>query len=631
MIGRRRQSLGGLRPRIIVQHLRSAVVLAWRAGPVAVASQVVLTIVAGIVPVLAAWLTKLVLDRLATPGAQSDIVVLAVMLAGAGVLAVAVPQVKQYAQAELNRSVALTASGNMFSALNRLIGLARFEDPHFRDRLQLAQQSGRTGPTLLLGTALGIGQSAITLAGFVGTLLATGPWMAATVALAAVPTLRAELALSRRRAQMMWDTSPAARREIFYSRLLTDTQAAKEVRLFGLGAFFRSRMLRELSTMQAADRRIDQRELAVQGLLGLMGAVVAGAGLVWAINAARSGRLTIGDVSVFVAAVAGTQASLSSIVRGTATVHQALLTFDHYQAIVTAAPDLPTHPEPASVRPLSHGIELRDVWFRYSDEHPWVLRGVNLTIPSGTAVALVGLNGAGKSTLVKLLCRFYDPTRGSVRWDGVDLRELDVEQVRRRVGAAFQDFMAYDLTARENIGVGDLSTLDEKDLDRIRSAARVARIDEAITGLPRGYETMLTRVFFQHAEREREDPEVGVFLSGGQWQRVGLARAFLRGDTDVLILDEPSSGLDAEAEAEIHAQLRQHRAGRTSVLISHRLSAVRDADVIAVLADGEIAEQGSHDELLAAGGRYARLFNLQAKGYRADIDIDVEDIGVAAS
>jgi len=351
---------------------------------------------------------------------------------------------------------------------------------------------------------------------------------------------------------------------------------------------------------------------------------------VWAVSAAGAGRLTIGDVSVFVAAVAGTQTSLGSIVRGTAAVHQALLTFDHYQAIVTAPPDLPTRPEPASVRPLHHGIELRDVWFRYSDEHPWVLRGVNLTIPSGTAVALVGLNGAGKSTLVKLLCRFYDPTRGSVRWDGVDLRELDIEQLRARIGAVFQDFMAYDLNARENIGVGDLSVMD--DLDRIRSAAQVAHIDEAITDLSRGYETMLTRVFFQHAETAREDPDVGVFLSGGQWQRVGLARAVLRDDADVLILDEPSSGLDAEAEYEIHARLRQYRTGRASVLISHRLSAVRDADVIAVLADGEVVEQGSHDELLAAGGRYAHLFNLQAKGYRGTASsIDVEDMGVAAS
>ena len=605
-------------------HLHGAGVLAWRAGPVSALCQVLLTVVAGALPVVTAWLTKLLLDGISSPGRRTDVAVVAVMLAGAGILSAGVPQANQYAHAELGRSVALRASDSLFAALNRLIGLARFEDPGFRDRLQLAQQSGRSAPTQLLGTALGIGQGAITMSGFVGTLVATGPWMAVAVAVAAVPTLRAELAISRRRAEMMWDTSHTARREIFYSQLLTDAQAAKEVRLFGLGAFFRRRMLHELSTMQDANRQVDRRELATQGLLGLLGALVAGVGLVWAVRAAVVGELTIGDVSVFVAAVVGTQSALGSVVHETAAAHEALLTFDHYQAIVTGPPDLEAHPRPTSPGRLRRGIELRDVWFRYSDEHPWVLRGVNLTIPPGTAVALVGLNGAGKSTLVKLLCRFYDPTSGSVCWDGVDLRGLGVEQLRSRIGAVFQDFMTYDLTARENIGVGTPAALT--DLDRITSAARGARVDDAIAGLPRGYESMLTRIFFQHADRD--DPDTGVLLSGGQWQRIALARAFLRDSVDLLILDEPSSGLDAEAEHDIHQRLRRHRLGQTSVLISHRLNAVRGADVIVVLDEGEIVEQGSHDDLLAARGRYARLFNLQAQGYRDAAGVEVQaDVG----
>jgi ATP-binding cassette subfamily B protein len=597
--------------RTTVKHLGSAAALAWRAGPASALAQVLLTVVAGALPVGLAWLTKLMLDRIVAPGPDTDVVAVAVVLAGVGILSAGVPHLMQYAQAEMERSVALRASGNLFAALNRLIGLARFEDPAFRDRLQIAQQSGRSAPTQLLRTALGVGQSAITMSGFVGTLVATGPWMAVAVAIAAVPTLRAELAISRRRAAMMWDTSHAVRREIFYSHLLTDAQAAKEVRLFGLGGFFRQRMLRELATMQDVNRRVDRRELVTQGLLGLLGAVVAGAALVWAVRAAAAGNLTVGDVSVFVAAVVGTQSALGSIVRQTAAAHEALLTFDHYQAVVTGPPDLPVRPQPMLLTPLQRGIELRDVWFRYNDGHPWVLRGVNLTIPRGAAVALVGLNGAGKSTLVKLLCRFYDPTSGSVSWDGVDLRDLDVEQLRASIGAVFQDFTNYDLTARENIGIGDITALT--DLDRIRSAARGARVDEAIAGLPHGYETMLTRVFFQHTERG--DTDNGVLLSGGQWQRIALARAFLRDETDLLILDEPSSGLDAEAEHDIHRRLRRHRRSQTSVLISHRLNAVRDADLIVVLDHGRIIERGTHDDLLAAGGQYARLFTLQAQGY----------------
>jgi ATP-binding cassette, subfamily B, bacterial len=267
---------------------------------------------------------------------------------------------------------------------------------------------------------------------------------------------------------------------------------------------------------------------------------------------------------------------------------------------------------------LQRGIELRDVWFRYAPDQPWVLRGVNLVIPRGSAVALVGLNGAGKSTLVKLLCRFYDPDRGAVLWDGKDLRTLSVESLREWISAVFQDYMPYDLPASENVGLGEVTALD--DLGRIRSAARMNGIDETLHALPRGYRTMLSRMYTDPlapaASGDAADPEAGVLLSGGQWQRVALARALMRNRRDLMILDEPSSGLDAAAEYEIHHRLRQRRAGATSMLISHRLGAVRDADRVVVLSGGAIAEQGTHAELMAAGGEYARLFRLQADGYR---------------
>jgi ATP-binding cassette subfamily B protein len=235
---------------------------------------------------------------------------------------------------------------------------------------------------------------------------------------------------------------------------------------------------------------------------------------------------------------------------------------------------------------------------------------VNLTLPRGSVVALVGLNGAGKSTLVKLLCRFYDPDRGSIRWDGVDVREMPVADLRQRIGVLFQDFMCYDLTAAENIGFGDLGALHDR--DRIVDAARRAGVDRAVERLPRGYDTLLSRIF---SDPDGDDTDAGAGLSGGQWQRLALARTLLRSDRDLLILDEPSAGLDAEAEHAVHERLRTHRAGTTSVLISHRLSAVRRADAIVVLAHGRIVEHGTHAELMTLGGRYARLFELQANGY----------------
>jgi ATP-binding cassette subfamily B protein len=270
-------------------------------------------------------------------------------------------------------------------------------------------------------------------------------------------------------------------------------------------------------------------------------------------------------------------------------------------------------PAARSLPPLRSGIELRDVWFRYDGAHQWVLRGVDLHLRHGETVALVGLNGAGKSTLIKLLCRFYDPTAGSIRWDGVDLREVPVAELRRRLGVLFQDFMEFDLTAAENIGVGDLAGLNDR--DRITRAAAASGMDGALAALPNGYDTMLSRMFA--ADPDRRDAAGGVLLSGGQWQRVALARTLMREGRDLLILDEPSSGLDAEAEHEIHQRLRAHRTGRTSLLVSHRLGAVRDADRIVVLADGTVVEDGDHDTLLRAGGRYARLFALQAQGYES--------------
>lgn len=591
--------------------------VAWRAAPAVLAGYLVTTVLGGVVPVLVAWLTKLVLDRIG-PGATGELLALAGALAAAGVLLVVLGQAAKYLQLELGRRVGLRTRDRLYAATDRLGGLARLEDPAFQDRLRMAQQHSRNGPSAVVDSVLGAAQSALTLLGFVITL-ATLNWVMAVVAMAAGgPALIVELRLSRRRAEVMHGITPAERREFFYANLLTSLEAAKEARLFGLGPLFRRRMLAELSTADAERRALDRREFAAQGLLGVLSAVVAGGGLVWAIFAARDGRLTVGDVVVFIAAVAGVQAALGVIVDRLASAHNALLLFSHYHEVTHATPDLDEPAQLVATEPLARGIEFRDVWFRYSEDHPWVLRGVDLVLPFGQSVALVGHNGAGKSTLVKLLCRFYDPTRGAVLWDGVDLRELSLPELRRRISAVFQDFMCYELSARENIELGDVDGADALSGDRhdaVTLAARRAGIHDLIDGLPRGYRTLLSRIFFD--EEDKANPETGVLLSGGQWQRVALARAFLRDARDLLILDEPASGLDAEAEHAIHAELTAHRAGRTSVLISHRLGSVRDADQIAVLADGQVAELGTHPELIAADGTYARLFRLQASGYES--------------
>ena len=573
------------------------------------AARVAVGLIAAAVPAGVAWLMKVVLDGIVAGG--RDLTGPVVGLALGGVAVAALPQLVQYLDAELRRAFGLATKQRLYAAVGRLRGLARHEDPAFHTRLSLATEVGPSGPAEVLTSSLGVVQGVVTAAGFLATLALVNPWMLLVVLAAAGPTLQAELALSRGRAAMVAGLGHAARREHFYAELVSSVDAAKEVRLYGLDGLFAARMVRELRRVDAGHRAADRRELLAQGLLGVLGAVIAGGGLVWAVAAAGRGELTVGDVSVFVAAVAGVQGGLSVAIGGWAQAHQALLLFGHYQHIVGAEPDLPVRGPGVPVPPLVHGVEFRDVWFRYADDLPWVLRGVSFSVPAGCATALVGRNGAGKSTLVKLLCRFYDPTRGAVLWDGVDLREIPVDELRSRIGAVFQDFVRYELSAAENIGVGDTAALEDR--ERIAEAAAWAGIAPALEALPRGYDTMLTRVWM--GADTGDDPVTGVVLSGGQWQRLALARAVLRRGSALVVLDEPSAGLDAEAEHELHVRLRELRAGRTSLLISHRLGTVRDADVLVVLDDGAVVEQGTHAELIALDGRYAGLFRLQAGGY----------------
>lgn len=598
--------------RALLRHARTATGLAWQAAAHCVLGLLALAVAVGLAPVVAAWVTRQVLDGLVEGVATVALTWLAAALAATGVALVVLPQSARYAETELGRRTRVVAADRLFTAMHeRLRGLAQLENPTFHNRIRLAQQAAGTGPAELVNGSIGIVTSLVTLVGFAVTLWLINPLLVLALGVSAIPTVQAEVRLSRMRAGAMWGISHASRRQHFYANLLSAPREAKEIRLFGLGGYFKERMLAEQESANTGDRRVDRAELRLQALLGLFGAAVAGGGLVWAILGARSGRLSVGDVTVFVAAVAAVQGALSAVAARFGAVHNALLMLDHFEMATTVPPDLPV---PAVARPLPglrDGIRLENVWFRYGADRPWVLRGVDLTIPAGLATALVGLNGAGKSTLVKLLCRLYDPSRGSILWDGVDLRDVDPARLRERIGTVFQDYVQYELSAADNIGLGDVR--HRTDRRRIEEAAVRAGVHETLSSLPKGYDTMLTRMFLEGIDEQ--DPDTGVLLSGGQGQRLALARAFFRDGQDLLILDEPSSGLDALAEAEIHTRLREHRSGRTSLLISHRLNTVRDADQIIVLSDGVVAEHGDHDGLMAMGGRYAEMFNLQAGGY----------------
>ena len=588
-----------------------AIGLAWRAGRFTWLATLGVALVAGATAPLFAWVLSQTADSLTRPGASA--VRVGALVAGAVLLGgfnLAVGELAALVGSAAKRRISVAVSGELYGAVNRIQGLRRFEEPAFQDSVRLAERAADETPTALttlLALAL---QGVTTLAGYGGILVLTWPPMLFLVIGACVPTAAAQILLAKRSAEAT-ERAMSGYREWYLMRdLLSDPRAVTESRLLGLGGFFHARLIGALTRATRQEFAMQRRMAWTQGGLTLLGAAVTAAGAAVVGGEAAHGRVAVGTLVMFIAAAGGTLSVLVATVNQTAMVGASLRLLRHYRVVLDAEDDLPV-PSPQKGRPvpaLRQGIEFHDVWFRYGGDDRWVLRGLDVRIPYGQATALVGANGAGKSTLIKLLCRLYDPQRGSITWDGRDLRDLDPVELRRRLAATFQDCLTYDMTAGENIGVGDLAFAG--DAGRIAAAAAGAGLDEAIRGLPQGYRTMLGRRF------AADEGEQGVLLSGGQNQLLALARTLMRVDADLMVLDEPSSGLDADAEHEIHENLRRLRQGRTSLLVSHRLSAVRSADRIIVLRDGRIAEEGDHDRLMAAEGSYARMFTRQAADYR---------------
>jgi ATP-binding cassette subfamily B protein len=584
---------------------RAAALLGWQASWARLVAIVGLSVLGGVVPVGSAWSVRVLLDALTIrPVPRPAVAVSLAALVVFGVMALSGQAVQDYLQTVMQRSIRMVVQSRLFESIHAFPGLAAFEEPGQLDRIRLAEEAGESAPQNVISAGLSLAQAAVTGAGFVVTLLLLSPWLVGVAVVAAVPACALQLRLARLRANMVMETSPYHRRLIFYRVIATDVRAAKEIRLFGLGDFITGRMLRDLGRSNSAEATVDRAAARIQLMIALLAGLVTLFGAVVAAYSAIHGRFTVGDVTVLLAAMVALQGTVAVVTESASTGYRALLLFGQYLAVAerpdAAAPG-------AGVMPLTRGIEFRDVWFRYADDLPWILRGASCVFPAGGAVGIVGLNGAGKTTMIKLLCRLYEPQHGSIRWDGTDIRTQDPAQLRQRISAVFQDFMAYDFTAADNIGIGSLDKLE--DLARIREAACLAGVDSAVQELPHGYQTLLSRIF---------PPEEGgqnATLSGGEWQRIALARAFLRADADILILDEPSSGLDAQVEHALRKTLGTFRAGRLTLLISHRLNTMTSADLILVLDSGQIAERGTHSELTSAGGLYAGLFAMQAAGY----------------
>lgn len=588
--------------------------LAWEAQPLCFVGMIVLQLLQGLFPLVTAWLAKLFFDLLAqslrghaSPALIQQLLVLFVLQALVMLFSLLPPPVTKYVTAELMRRLTLKIKGTMYSKINSLQGLIYFEDPVFHDTIQMAGSNAQFGPMQAVNIFTTVLQSIMTLFAFLGVLIVFNPWLTGMIIIALIPQCYIELKLSQQRFDVLLVNSPRERRASYYGQVLSMVQFAKEMRLFNLGEYFLRKFLSTTEEIYQTQRHQQQRELRWQIALAVGAAAVSTTAFIVVIIQAFFGRLTLGDVALYTSAVGSVQAALTSLAFALSQASESVLFFRQYTDLLSLEQSPGQNTPPPPLPPLADGITLRDISFRYGKRHPWILRHVNLFLPAHQCLALVGLNGVGKTTLVKLLTRLYDPTEGEILWDGTDVREFDPQEVRRHMGAIFQDFSRYDLSVQENIGLGNTAHIDNGDV--IQQAAMKAGIHERIESLPQGYQSMLSRWL---AEKDE-----GVDFSGGEWQKVALARMFLR-DSEVLILDEPTASLDAEAEYALYQHFKELMQGHTSLLITHRFSTVRMADRIAVLEQGQISEYGTHAELLALQGTYAKLYSMQAERYKEE-------------
>jgi len=496
------------------------------------------------------------------------------------------------------------------------LDLPFYEDPASYDLLRRAQNDSINRPVLMIATAFGLLQTILTLVTMIAFIFGVSWILAIIVLLSPVPAFIADTRYGWRGYNIARWGSRLLRRMNYMVSLVTTDSFAKEVKLFGLGHYFIDRYQLVANAFYASQRAQVVRRYMTGFALGNLSTIVTSITYLYIALQAIAGRLTLGALTAYTQAAVQVQNSIQSLLGGFSGMYEHNLYLNNLIELMAQQPSLPVAANPKPVpKPLRGEIRFENVTFAYPGAEAHALTEVSFTIKPGETLAVVGRNGAGKTTLFKLICRLYDPTGGRILIDGVDIRDYEPDDIRRQIGAMFQDYVDYQATASENIGLGNVPEIANR--DAVVSASKQAGSDKLIATLPAGYDTALGKWF-----------DAGVNLSGGEWQKVALARAFMREDARILLLDEPTSALDAQAEYDLFERLRSLTRGRTAVYISHRFSTVRRADRIIFLEHGGLVEEGTHKELMRLGGRYARLFRMQAAAYTGeDIEELVGDVG----
>ncbi len=589
-----------------IPYLSRAVALVWASARGWTIAWGALLIVQGVLPVATVTLTRLLVDSLVavvdSGGGWESLrhtLLLAVLMAGV----MLVNQLLGTAAGWVRATQAELVQDHVTLLIHEksvAVDMAFYDSADYYDHLHRARLEGSHRPAALLESIGSLVQNGITLVAMAGFLIPYAVWLPFALLLGALPALYVALRHSLRRYRWRVRATADERRAWYYYWLLTAREVAAEVRLFGLGELFRDRYQSVRERLRTERLKMTRDQGLAELAAGVLGLIAFGAAMIWMLSRALNGYASLGDLALFYQVVNQGQGAMRSLLTSIQQVYSNSLFLAHLFEFLELEPTIasPERPRPAP-RLLEHGIWFRNVTFCYPGGDRAALRDFSLFIEAGQVAAVVGPNGAGKTTLLKLLCRLYDPQEGRIELVGVDLRDLDVDELRRMVTVLFQEPVQYNATVAENIGLGDIS--HKPTAREIEAAAAAAGADEVVARLSDGYDTLLGRRFTG-----------GTDLSVGEWQRVALARAFLR-QAPIIVLDEPTSAMDSWAETDWLRRFRELAKGRTAVIVTHRFTTAMHADSIHVVREGRIAESGTHEELVSSGGHYAESWRAQVR------------------
>ena len=611
--------------------------LVWDASPAITLGLFVTTAIAGVIPAISAYTAKLLINAVVqgiqihnfhqpdresfalgpfqTPVFTSvgGIIFLAVLQLVIFAITALLGTIRNITQQLLQNAVSMRIQLMVMEKAASL-DLSFYEDPASYDLLRRAQTDSINRPVMMISTAFGLVQTLLTFVTMIALLVAVSPLLALLALVSPIPAFIADTRYGWRGYNIARWGSRLLRRMNYLVTLVTTDSYAKEVKLFGLGGYFIDRYRLIAKAYYGSQGSQVTRRYMTGFAWGNLSTIATSLTYLYVALQAIAGRLTLGDLTLYTVAAQSVQSSIQGVLGGFSGMYEHNLYLNNLFELMATRTSMPVSPAPVAVPQAMKGeIRFENVSFAYPGAETKALTDLSFTIKPGETLAIVGRNGAGKTTLFKLICRLYDPVEGRILVDGIDVRDYDPVELRAQIGGMFQDYVAYQATAAENIGLGNLP--DIADREEVMAAAHQAGADQLISKLPQGYDTALGKWF-----------DAGVNLSGGEWQKVALARAFMR-DARILLLDEPTSALDAQAEYDLFERLRSLTRGRTAVYISHRFSTVRRADRIVFLEHGRLVEEGTHEELMRLDGRYARLFRMQASAYTGeDLVPEAEDL-----